>query len=180
MSIRGSGLRPGAMFAVLLCLSAAAPRTARAATCGGGTMACGSSTSVTYNGVSMTLYGSATTDKVRTEIWYLAAPPSGAHNVVVTAPNTLAVTATSMSFTGVNQGMPFGTGPLVSATGTSATPSVSVMSAIGEPIFDVMGAVGSTTPTVTGNQIVRATQTSVGVTPVVIGSSMAPGPDQRP
>ncbi|HEY2729044.1 MAG TPA: LamG-like jellyroll fold domain-containing protein, partial [Polyangia bacterium] len=164
----------GALFVTVLGLGALAPRDARAAVCGGATTACGSSTSVTYNGVSMTLYGSATNGTVRSEIWYLKAPASGAHNVVVTATDAVAVTATSMSFTGVDQTTPLGT--LASAIGTSATPSVSVTSALGEPIYDVLGAVGSTTPTVTGNQTVRRTNnTSTGISPVVIGSSTAAG-----
>jgi hypothetical protein len=164
----------GALLVIVPGLGALAAHTARAAVCAGATTACGSSTSVTYNGVSMTLYGSATNGTVRSEIWYLKAPASGAHNVVVTAPDAIAVTATSMSFTGVNQATPLGT--LVSGIGTSATPSVSATSAIGEPIIDVLGAVGSTTPTVTGNQTVRRTNnTSTGLSPVVVGSSTAAG-----
>jgi hypothetical protein len=163
-----------AIVAVVLGLGAWWPHSARAAVCGGATTACGSATSVTYNGVAMALYGSATNGTVRSELWYLKAPASGAHNVVVTAPNATAVTATSMSFTGVDQTTPLGT--LVSGIGTSATPSVSVTSALGEPIFDVLGAVGSTTPTITGNQTVRRTNnTSTGLDPVVIGSSTAAG-----
>ena len=139
------------------------------------TTACGSATSVTYNGTALTLAGASTNGTVRSEIWYLVAPPSGAHNVVVTAPNANAVTATSMSFTGVNQATPLGTP--VTAIGTSTTPSVSATSAVGEPLFDVVGAVGTTAPTVAGpEQTVRQTNTTAsGLDHVVIGSSTAPG-----
>jgi hypothetical protein len=151
------------------------PVTVRAAACGGGTTACGGSTSVTYNGVAMTLYGSATNGTVRSELWFLKAPPAGAHNVVVTAAIPTALTATSMSFTGVNQTTPLGT--LASQIGTGTTPSLTVSSVVGEPIFDVVGAVGTTTPVVAGaTQTVRQTNnTSTGVDHVVIGSSTAPG-----
>ena len=172
LSWRGWSVVAG--LAAVLGLGLWAPRAARAAACGTGTMACGASMSVTYNGVAMTLAGFSENGTVRSEIWYLTAPASGTHNVVVTAPNATDVTATSMSFTGVNQASPLGT--VVPALGTSATPSVSVLSAIGEPIFDALGAVGSTAPTVTGNQTLRRTNdTSTGLNPVVIGSSTAAG-----
>ncbi|MFL5304729.1 MAG: hypothetical protein ACJ8F1_05925, partial [Polyangia bacterium] len=130
---------------------------ARAAACG--TTACGSATTVTYNGVALTFAGASTNGTVRSEIWYLVAPASGTHNVVVTAPNATAVTATSMSFTGVNQTTPLGS--TVGAIGTSTSPQVSLTSAVGEPVFDVAGAVGTTAPTVAGaTQTVRNTNTT--------------------
>jgi hypothetical protein len=146
----------------------------QAAVCGGGTTTCGPATSVTYNGTALTFYGSATNGTVRSEIWYLKAPPAGTHNIVVTAPDATDVTATSMSFTGVDQTTPLGT--LVNAIATDATPTVTANTAVGEPIFDVLGAVGTTTPTVTGDQTVRRTNsTSTGLNHVVIGSSTAAG-----
>jgi hypothetical protein len=161
---------------VWLGLSAAViarPSPAHAAACG--TTACGSATSVTYNGTPLTFAGAQTNGTVRSEIWYLTAPPSGAHNVAVTAPNATAVTATSMSFTGVNQTTPLGS--TVGNIGTSTTPSVTTTSAVGEPLFDVMGAVGTTAPTVAGTtQTLRQTNTTAnGLDHVVIGSSTAPG-----
>jgi hypothetical protein len=166
-----------ASLAVVLSLVAWAPRPARGAVCGGGTpTACGSPTAVTYNGVAMTLAGSSTNGTVRSEIWYLKAPASGAHNVVVTAPDATDVTATSMSFTGVDLTASLGTS-FVSDIGTSTAPSVTAAaSGLGSIVFDALGAVGSTTPTVSGNQIVRRTNnTSTGLNPVVIGSSTAAG-----
>jgi Concanavalin A-like lectin/glucanases superfamily len=160
---------------LLAAVGVSTPAAVRAAACGGGTTACGASTSVTYNGLALTFYGAATNGTVRSELWYLKAPPSGTHNVVVTAPVPTALTATSMSFTGVNQTTPLGT--LASGTGTGTAPSLSVSSVVGEPVFDVLGAVGTTTPTVAGpTQTVRQTNnTSSGVDHVVIGSSTAPG-----
>ena len=168
-------MRRRALAAVLLMAAVAAPDAAQAAVCGAGTTACGGSTSVTYNGSPMTLYGAATNGTVRTELWYMTAPPTGAHNVVVTAPNATAVTATSMSFTGVHQTTPLGT--LGSAIGTSTMPAVSATAAVGEGIFDVVGAVGSTAPTVAGAaQTLRRTNTTTSaVGRVVIGSSTALG-----
>jgi hypothetical protein len=149
-------------------------RLAAAAVCGGGTATCGPATNVTYNGTSLTFYGSSTNGTVRSEIWYLKAPVAGTHNVVVTAPGATDVTATSMSFTGVNQATPLGT--LVSAIGTDTTPTVTANTVIGEPVFDVLGAVGTTTPTVGPVQTVRRTNnTAVGLHGVLIGSSTAAG-----
>src|SRR5450432_133148 len=161
------------LTSLLAILGVSAPGAAFAAACGGGTTACGGSTSVTYNGVPMTLYGASTNGTVRSELWYLKAPPAGAHNVVVTAALPTALTATSMSFTGVNQTTPLGT--MGSAIGTG--PSLTTATVVGEPILDVVGAVGTTTPTVSGaTQTVRQTNnTSTGVDHVVIGSSTAPG-----
>src|SRR3954465_15132943 len=134
-----------------LALAIAWPATLHAAACA--TTACGSANAVTYNGTALTFAGASTNGTVRSEIWYLVAPSSGAHNVVVTAPNAGAVTATSMSFTGVNQATPPPLsfpgvtqapplGPQVKAIGPSTTPTVSTTSPVGEPLFDVAGAVG--------------------------------------
>jgi hypothetical protein len=153
-----------------------APSPARAAACAGGTAtACGVATGVTYNGAALTFAGAATNGTVRTEIWYLLAPPAGSHNVVVTAPVATDVTASSISFTGVNQSTPLGT--LVSAIGTGATPTVTANTILGEPVVDIMGAVGSTTPTVSGaTQTLRNTNTTVtGLSPIVSGNSTAFG-----
>jgi hypothetical protein len=165
----------GPLGLLISVLGVSAPARLQAAACGAGTTACGASTSVTYGGTPMTFYGASTNGTVRSELWYLKAPAAGAHNVVVTAAVATALTATSMSFTGVNQTTPLGT--MASAIGTSANPSLTVSSVVGEPIFDVLGAVGTTTPTVSGStQLVRQTNnTSTGVDHVVIGSSTAAG-----
>src|SRR5450432_3851265 len=174
MTMNTVRLARGRVTWVLVIALALASRTAEAAVCAGGTTTCGPATAVTYNGTALTFYGSSTNGTVRSEIWYMQAPASGTHNVVVTAGAATDVTATSMSFTGVDQTTPLGT--FVSAIGTGTAPSVTANSAIGEPIFDVLGAVGTATPTVTGQQTVRRTNnTSTGLNRVVIGSSTAAG-----
>jgi hypothetical protein len=148
---------------------------ARAAACTGGTTACGATTSVTYNGTALTFAGAATNGTVRTEIWYLTAPPAGSHNVVVTGPVATDITASSISFTGVNQSTPLGT--LVSAIGTGTSASVTANTVLGEPVVDFLGAVGTTAPSVSGStQTLRNTNsTSTGVNHVVSGNSTAFG-----
>ena len=151
MSLRAIRVLPRPLAALALVAAvAAAPADADAAACA--TTACGTATSVTYGGTPLTLAGEAVNGTVRTELWYLVAPPTGSHSVVVTSPVATDVTASSISFTGVNQTTPLGT--LVSAIGTSTTPSVTANTILGEPVVDIMGAVGTTTPTVAG-----ATQT---------------------
>jgi uncharacterized repeat protein (TIGR01451 family) len=91
--------------------------------------------SVTYNGVALTYIGSRQNLlAARVEIWYLLAPPTGAHNVVVTlsgGDSVLLFTAGASSFTGVNQTTPFyggftsNTGLLLPATVTVPTSSAS-------------------------------------------------------
>jgi len=95
--------------------------------------------SITYNGVGLSLVGAqANSDnKGRMEIWRLVAPATGANNVVVTlsaAPD--AATAGVMTFADVNQSTPLGT--FTSATGDSASASVTVASAANELVFDTM------------------------------------------
>jgi hypothetical protein len=155
-------------------LAVSAPATVNAATCGAAT-ACSGATSVTYGGVAMTLLTSATTSTVRTELWYLLAPPTGTNNVVVTAPVPTALTATSMSFTGALQSAPTNK---VNTTGNNSVPSLAVTSPIGSPIFDVLGAVGTTTLSLqagTGQTLAQTNNTSTGLDHVLIGSSTAPG-----
>ena len=163
----------GVGLAILLTGALAWPGRAQAAACA--TTACGSANSVTFNGTPLTFAGASTNGTVRSEIWYLVAPPSGAHNVVVTAPNATAVTATSMSFTGVDQTTPLGS--VGTAIGTGTTAQVSATAAAGEAIFDVVGAVGTTAPTVSGStQTSRQTNTTAsGLDHVVVGSSTAYG-----
>jgi hypothetical protein len=159
-----------------LVLAAATPwGTAQAAVCSGGTTACGSATNVTYNGTALTFAGASTNGTVRTEIWYLKAPATGTRSIVVTAPYATDITASSMSFTGVDQTTPLGT--LVTNIGTGTSASVVASTILGEPVFDVMGAVGTTTPTVSGStQTVRNTNnTSTGIGRIVSGTSTAFG-----
>src|SRR5450432_3741075 len=108
-----------ALYGILAALALAMPARVDAAACGAGTTACGTTTSVTYNGTALTFAGASTNGTVRTEIWYLVAPAAGSHSVVVTAPVATDITASSVSFTGVDQATPVGT--FVSNLGTGTT-----------------------------------------------------------
>ena len=98
-------------------------------------------TSVTYDGVSLTLVGTRQNDDdSRVEIWRLIAPPAGTANVVVNFSAGLDESAVIgvITFTGVDQTTPLGT--FVSNIGNSTTASVSVSSATGELVLDVVSA----------------------------------------
>src|SRR5450432_2087508 len=156
-------------------LAVTAPTRVHAAACSGGTTACGTATSVTYNGAALTFAGASTNGTVRTEIWYLVAPTAGSHSVVVTAPVASDVTASSISFTGVDQTTPVGT--FVSNLGTGTTAAVVATTAVGDPVVDIVGAVTTTAPTIAGTtQTLRnANNTSSGVNHIVSGQSTAYG-----
>jgi hypothetical protein len=166
-----------ATLAVASGLGLVAPAPVRAAACSG-TTACGAVTGVTYNGVAMTSLGSATNGDVRVEVFYMKAPPTGAHSVVVTGSVPTDITASSISLTGVDQT----SGTFANqngAIGTSATASAaSITAAKGDVLVDFMGAVTTTTPTLaTGTaQTIRTTNTTAtGVNHVVSGSSTSFG-----
>jgi MSHA biogenesis protein MshQ len=98
-------------------------------------------TSVTYNGVNLTLVGTAEeADNARVEIWQLLAPPTGTYNVVITFDQSLQRQAIGgvMTFTGVDQFVPVGA--FAGANGLSATASVNVSSAADELVFGVVAA----------------------------------------
>jgi uncharacterized repeat protein (TIGR01451 family) len=81
-------------------------------------------TKVTYNGTNLTLIGAHndTTNSRRIEMWYLLAPSTGNHNVVVTVnvPTrvNIGVVASATTFIGVDQTVPLGT--FVSADGAAS------------------------------------------------------------
>jgi len=116
--------------------------------------------SVTYNGVALTLVGSEVrSDDGRVEIWRLIAPPSGTHNVVITfsAPLARAAVAGVMTFTGVHQTTPLGTfaSASLSCTAPCANPSVNVTSAVNELVFDTVACETCTSFTVGAGQTQR-------------------------
>ena len=97
--------------------------------------------SVTYGGQSLTLLGSATLPNAESaDIWYLLAPTVGTANVVVTLTGSCHFVAGATDYFGVNQTTPFGT--LVTATGNSSTPSVTVASAAGQLVIDSLDRPG--------------------------------------
>jgi hypothetical protein len=104
--------------------------------CGGGGNDA-SVASVTYNTVSLT-QGKRETGSAGgfwAEVWYLIAPATGAHNVVVTLNTADDVEVAASSYTGVAQTSTFGTWASVGNTaGTDHTLDVS--SAVGETVVD--------------------------------------------
>jgi len=99
-------------------------------------------TSVTYNGVALSLEGAETnSDDARVEIWSLVAPDTGTHNVVVTFSAALLQQAVVgvMTFNGVNQSTPLGS--FYSAQGDDTTSaSLDITSTEGEFVYGVIAA----------------------------------------
>lgn len=89
-------------------------------------------TSITYAGVSMTKLGEHTEGGQNTSLWALAAPATGANDIVMTVPFADNKILMACSFNGSNGT----TGTYASAGGTSTTPSVTVSGAVGDMIID--------------------------------------------
>lgn len=95
--------------------------------------------SVTYDGVALTragqVYDAATHASV--EIWYLVAPNTGTHDVVIDISGTSynGMDAGVMTFTGVDQANPLGA--FAGAFGQSTTATVTVASQVGDVVFGV-------------------------------------------
>jgi hypothetical protein len=100
----------------------------------------GITSTATYNSVSMISAGlvhSNNTTAGYVQLFYLVAPATGANTVAVTVSTSVdAITAGSVSFTGVNQGTPL-TGTTTNF-GNSATASVSVTTNTGDMIIDAV------------------------------------------
>jgi hypothetical protein len=110
----------------------------------------GSTSGVTWNGVSMTLLGSELAPDIfiKVSYWYLLNPDSGTHNVIVTdTQGTDAIASCASSYSGVNLVTPHGT--TATNTGTTTGPTVDVSSASGELVVDAVG-VRDTTLTACG------------------------------
>ena len=92
--------------------------------------------SVTYGGVNLTFINAVSAPDVRrSEMWYLLNPTSGTADIVVTLSGVpYAVLVGGSSFYNVNQSVPLGTSN--TATGWSATPSVTVSSAVNDLVID--------------------------------------------
>ena len=102
-------------------------------------------TSVTYGGQNLTLLGSANLPNAESaDIWYLLAPPVGTASVVVTLTGSCHFVAGATDYFGVDQATPLGT--LVTATGNSSTPSLTVASAAGQLVIDSLIAQGDVAP----------------------------------
>jgi hypothetical protein len=102
-------------------------------------------TSVTWNGANLTRLGGPIQRPGLVqwcELWGMAAPASGTHNIVVTHTQTgntpIYASAGAIFLKGVNQSNPVGT--FASATGASDfTASVNVTAAVGDMVVDVLG-----------------------------------------
>ena len=112
---------------------------------GGGTQTVAS---ITYNGVGLTLAGVQNNSNTssRTEIWYLVAPASGTHNVVVTVNlggSTVGTVAGAVTFTGADQTTPIRT--FASNSGQTAFAFVNVNSSTNDYVFENLALVSGTT-----------------------------------
>ena len=93
--------------------------------------------SITYNGVALTAVpgGSTNNGQYYVTAYYLIAPDTGTHDIVVTVSGSVFdFGAGAISYTDAHQTTPLGTA--VTATGTSTTPSVTVSSAADELVDD--------------------------------------------
>jgi hypothetical protein len=117
--------------------------------------------SVTYNGLALTLVGTAaSTTNTRVEIWRRIAPSTGTNDVVITFSGNLRYGARAgvMTFTGAHQTTPLGT--FAGANGNTVGPAtVNVTSAATDLVFDTVGCAANDTATLCGSLTVGAGQT---------------------
>lgn len=95
--------------------------------------------SISYGGASLTYVGSSSVNR-RVEIWKLVNPTAGTASLVANWNGVRDAAFWSGSFTNVDQNTPLGT--FQSASGNSTTPSVTLSSAAGQLVVDVMAAAG--------------------------------------
>ena len=100
----------------------------------------GSITAIKYNGVDLTRHSHVEVTSGthhHADIWYLVNPATGSNTVLLTGVNVNADwNVAAISFYNVDQSTPLGTA--VTATGTSATPSIDVGSAADDIVVDVV------------------------------------------
>jgi len=111
--------------------------------------------SVTYNGVALTEAGFSKSGLSYCGLWYLIAPATGTHNVVITfaGVGSPRISAGVVSRIGVDQTTPIGT--VAATTLTTGQPTVNVSSATDEVVVDVVGVHADATFTVGANQTSR-------------------------
>jgi len=105
-------------------------------------------TAITYNGVAMTLLGSAasTGNYTRSYIYYMIAPPTGTNTLTVTASGTCGIKLGAVSWYNVNQSTPFGTA-VTAGSSTGSSSSLTVTSDSHDIVIDNYTAYGgSSTP----------------------------------
>ena len=89
----------------------------------------GTITAASYGGVAMTKVTNTRNDTMATEIWYIAAPLSGANTISFTVTGaTNLVKAAAVSYTGADQSSPLDS--YNTATGSSGSPTVSVVTTV--------------------------------------------------
>ncbi|MEY2427126.1 MAG: large repetitive protein, partial [Verrucomicrobiota bacterium] len=109
---------------------------------------------MTYNGQPMSLVqswrdGNNGGNSDRAEIWRMLNPPVGAANVVITfGGNANGISVGAMIYSGVDQTTPFSR--TNTADGNSSTPSVTIVSAANEEVFNVGGIRSGTSAVTTG------------------------------
>ncbi|MCX6895618.1 MAG: Ig-like domain-containing protein, partial [Verrucomicrobia bacterium] len=108
--------------------------------------------SVTYGGTALTALGTITdqaTPRIRSSIYVMTNPPSGAANVVVTLAAARPVYAGATTFTGVNQTNSLGAytsfGAANGSTGFNSGGLTNIPSAVGELVYDTIAVDGETT-----------------------------------
>jgi hypothetical protein len=111
-------------------------------------------TSVTYNGVGMTKEATQDlADGDNSSLWELEAPAEGANNVVITTPNSQLIVAGAVSVTGADQTDCISNSNV--ANGTSASPSVTVTSAVGELVMANIMSFGGVSWTIGADETER-------------------------
>ena len=114
--------------------------------------------SITYNGVALTKIRSdaSVSGAVRTELWRLVNPATGANTVAVTLSAALDSISGAQSFTGVNQTSPIEVNAGASATNVGAADATVDLTTIndGEMVVDVV-ATNDTAITIGASQTQR-------------------------
>lgn len=101
-------------------------------------------TGITYGGIGGFVFAGAAERSDadhRVEIWYKVAPAVGTALIAITLTGDVEVVGGAASFTGVHQTVPAGT--FAGAFGGDATPTVTVSSATGEVVIDVLSINGN-------------------------------------
>ena len=101
-------------------------------------------TAVSYGGQALTLLAvqesALLLGTLRTEVWFLVAPDSGKHDVVVTSNLATRIVGGSIDFKLVDQSSPFG--PVVRNYGSGSNVSLTVAATSNDIVLDVVGSQG--------------------------------------
>ncbi|HEY1799727.1 MAG TPA: C25 family cysteine peptidase [Terriglobales bacterium] len=121
--------------------------------------------SVTYNGAALTLAGAHNDagDTRRVEIWYLAAPATGTHNIVVNYSATVGAVVGATNVTGADQTSPVR--DFTSDDGAAdALSTLNVPSANGDVVVDTLAIAGTDSVTAYGPTQTQAWASASGAT----------------